>query len=575
MIFNFIKNMKFNFVTRIFHEIDIFGKEPQFYYKSKEKKKSNIGSIFTLLFGAIYFGLLAYKLTRMIRNQDGVFTDTNINPETPDSILLSNEIFYLGFAIEDPVTYDTILNERIYYPKAFFKRGSRKGEEWIWEVKEVELEICKLEKFGSRYKKIFANKHLDVHYCFKNMDYLLEGHFSYDLYSMLYISLYPCKNTTENNNHCLPLEEIDYYLKGTFVTLEFEDILLTPNDYKSPIKGRTQDIYTTVGKKLFKELHIFFKITNIETDLDFIGINEIENIKTEKYLKYDSYSQMTKLLETNIYETGESFCDITLKLSDLVFYQRRTYTKLLNILGDVGGVMEIFNMIFRFLISFAVDILYETAIINKLFNFELDQTKIKFKKEILNKNININKNEEDKKSSSQMLAKIDGEKDLNNKEKKNAIQNRKSNLKKSKSLRLKNNLFKKRNKGINNNMISSSKAVTLVSENTKNENPDENNASNKCLIKKIKHNKCYLYWCCLCFSCRKNKETIIMDKGMDIIKQHLDIISIFKNMYHDNKQVKIKEDDDLPSINMSIFLKKDENEEEKEEEKEKEKEKEL
>ena len=39
-----------------------------------------------------------------------------------------------------------------------------------------------------------------------------------------------------------------------------------------------------------------------------------------------------------------------------------------------------------------------------------------------------------------------------------------------------------------------------------------------------------------------------------------------------NKQVKIKEDDDLPSINMSIFLKKDENEEEKEEEKEKEKE---
>ena len=57
---------------------------------------------------------------------------------------------------------------------------------------------------------------------------------------------------------------------------------------------------------------------------------------------------------------------------------------------------------------------------------------------------------------------------------------------------------------------------------------------------------------------------------MDIIKQHLDIISIFKNMYHDNKQVKVKENDDLPSINMSIFLKKDENEEEKEEEKEKE-----
>ena len=556
-----------NIIARIFHQIDIFGKEPQFYYKKKEKKKSNIGSIFTILYAIIYLGLLAYKVIRMITNQDGIFTDTNINPEKPDSILLTNEIFYLAFAIEDPITYDTILDERIYYPKAFFKKGVREGEEWIWDVKEVELERCKLEKFGSKYKEIFSKKHLNLHYCFKDMNYLLEGHFSYDLYSMLYVSLYPCKNTTENNNHCLPLEEIDYYLKGTFVTLEMEDIILSPDDYKSPIKGRNQDIYTTVGKKLFKELHIFFKITNIVTDLDFIGINEIENIKTEKYLKYDSYSQMTKLLETNIYETGESFCDITIKLSDLVFYQRRTYTKLLNILGDVGGVMEIFNMIFRFLISFAVDILYETAIINKLFNFELEQTKISFKKEILNKNININQIEEDKKSSSRILTKIDKEENLNTDDYNNALQKRKSNLKKSKSLRVKNNLYKKQNKGRNNyksNIITSSKTVTLVSENTKNENPENNNnTSNKNIVKKIKHNKCFLYCCCLCFSSRKNKEKIIMDKGMDIIKQHLDIISIFKNMYHDNKQVKVKENDDLPSINMSIFLKKDENEDEK------------
>ena len=115
---------------------------------------------------------------------------------------------------------------------------------------------------------------------------------------------------------------------------------------------------------------------------------------------------MTKLLETNIYETGESFCDITIKLSDLVFYQRRTYNNLITILGEVGGLMEIFNMIFRFLISFAVDILYETAIINKLFYFELSKAKIPLKKEI-DEDINIYniKNYEDKKSSSRYFDK--------------------------------------------------------------------------------------------------------------------------------------------------------------------------
>ena len=37
--------------------------------------------------------------------------------------------------------------------------------------------------------------------------------------------------------------------------MQFQDILLTPDDYDEPIKGRDQDLYTTVGKRLFKEFH--------------------------------------------------------------------------------------------------------------------------------------------------------------------------------------------------------------------------------------------------------------------------------------------------------------------------------
>ena len=258
----------------------------------------------------------------MIYHVDGEFTDSNINPEKPESIHLTNENFYLGFAIENPETYDTILDETIYYPKAYFKKAERYNGNWNWANKTLELEPSKLDKFGSKYKQIFARKYLGLHYCFKEMNETLEGHFSYDKYSFFFISLFPCKNSTKNNNTCKPIEEIDKYLKGTFFTMQFQDILLTPNNYSDPIKGRDQDLYTTVGKRLFKEFHVFFKITNIETDLDFIGIDEIPKIKNEKYIKYDSFNQMTKLLDKDVYETGESFCDITLKLSDLVFYQK-------------------------------------------------------------------------------------------------------------------------------------------------------------------------------------------------------------------------------------------------------------
>ena len=501
------------------NKLDLFGKDPQFYYNKKEKKNTNIGFVFSLLYFGIYIGYLIYKLLKMINYVNGEFTDSNINPENPDSINLTNENFYLGFAIEDPITYDTILDETIYYPKAYFKKGTREGKEWEWDVKELELEPCKLEKFGSKYQEIFSRKYLGLHYCFKEMNETLEGHFSYDMYSMFYISLFPCKNSTENNNHCKPLEEIDYYLKGTFVTMQFEDILLTPNNYDEPIKGRDQDLYTTVGKKLFKELYLYFKIINIETDLDFIGIDEIKKVKNEKYIKYDSYSQMTKLLDQDVYETGESFCDITLKLSDLVFYQKRTYTKLLDILGDVGGLMEILNTIFGWIISFPVDILYETSLVNKLFEFEIYRNKKNKLKRVVTINIkNYQPNNSHKENFRQKPEKILINNFINGGiSSKDQIEN---------GMPHRDVNYDNQNYEINNK-----NDRKQINHNNEEQKQEKN-------IKQIKHNKFCLYFCFLFYSNRKIKPNILIEKGMELIKKDLDVSIIFKKLYQqkDNEE---------------------------------------
>ena len=42
--------------------------------------------------------------------------------------------------------------------------------------------------------------------------------------------------------------------------MEFEDVELTPQNYSNPVRPRNQDIYFTVSKKLFQEVHIFFKL---------------------------------------------------------------------------------------------------------------------------------------------------------------------------------------------------------------------------------------------------------------------------------------------------------------------------
>ena len=168
------------------------------------------------------------------------------------------------------------------------------------------------------------------------MNEKLEGHFSYDLYSFFFISFYPCKNTIENNNKCKPKEQMDYYLKSSFVTFQMQDVEMTPQNYSSPLLHRNKDVYTTVGKQLFKDIHVFFQIVNLETDVDIFGFENFKKVEKETFLKYDYTSIMSNIVENDIYETGESICDITLKLSDKVLTEKRTYTKLVEIISNIG-----------------------------------------------------------------------------------------------------------------------------------------------------------------------------------------------------------------------------------------------
>ena len=319
---------------------DLFGKEPDLYYKGKYKKTSWIGRSFTKLFLLLYISFLIYKIIRLLKKTDIEFYDTFTYSSEPPKIKITKENFYGGFALEDPKTFDVFIDESIYIPKAYFRKAEKIGDKYQWNTIDLELERCKIEKFGSLFQERFKTKRLNNLYCFKNMDFILEGHFTYELYSFFYIQFFPCVNSTEGKK-CKPLEIIDYYLKNTFVSFQWQDIKLTPKNYSYPIMARDADIYAIVGKKMFQEIHAYFQIVNIETDLDFIGFDEFENIKTDTYLKFDELIIMNNIIENNIYKTGESFCDFSLKLSENIRVERRTYSKLITILGEVGGLMQV------------------------------------------------------------------------------------------------------------------------------------------------------------------------------------------------------------------------------------------
>ena len=65
------------------------------------------------------------------------------------------------------------------------------------------------------------------------------------------------------------------------------DVDLTPQDYKNPIKHRLKEVSLIVESNMYMEVHSYWRVINIETDEDIFGLGTSNNIRKEKYLKYD------------------------------------------------------------------------------------------------------------------------------------------------------------------------------------------------------------------------------------------------------------------------------------------------
>lgn len=567
--------LKYNINFRFMHEIDMYARRLELYYNGKPKKTSWIGIIFTMLYVASFLTFFMYKLMRMIKRRDGKYYDTFSYAGQPPYIQVSNENFYGGFGLEMPGTYDSFIDEQVYYPRAYYKIAQRSGDNWNWTIKEMELERCQLEKFGSYHREKFKTKPLNELYCFKHINETLYGHYSYDNYSFFYISFFPCTNSTKNNNKCKPVEVIDYYLKGSFLSFQMQDVEMTPQHYDSPALPRIKDIYIKIGNKLFQEVHAFFQIVNVETDIDILGFNDFQNFKSEQYLKYESVSIMSNLIENNLYETGESFCNITFKLSDKVLTQRRTYTKLVEILGNIGGVMQFLFTLLRIISSFSTKILYELSLVNNLFEFNLDKKAILInnkEKKYIKKNhfsftkkpkifipmkpvikaiaqnaiLNINENKKTNQTKNKTNEEI-----LDKSRKSNDSFINKTPDKKSERIgkigysakpayynalrKFVNNKVK--NKSIDNNLYDKSD-INIFNFNMNNINYNENDETvkeNRRIITNIKLNRACVYFCFFYVKKRKNLQNILLKEGIKLIIEKLDLLNLFRTLFRDEK----------------------------------------
>ena len=553
-------NIDFQFLS----EFDLFGKEPELYFKGKPQRTSKLGKFLTYLYIAVYVAFFVYKIVRMLQKVDITFFETYAYSGIP-SIKLTNDLFYGGFSLNG------IIDPTIYFPVVYYYEGQRENGVMKWKepYEMMELEICQLEKFGEKYRDIFKNKDLEHSYCLKDVDKItLEGYSHLDSFKYLHVLFIPCVGYAPTGQQCRSEAEIrEIFKNGAQIAFNIEDIELTPHLYDTPSHPLEKDITGPAFLTLYQQIYTYLQIVILETDQDVIGFEGLSNKpETQQFLKYDeSWIIAAPSPHTYGLQAGQPMAEVTVQLSAKVLTQKRKNTKLIEVLGDVGGLMEVVSSLFTILSTVITDILYDKALVNNLFSFDLDKKVIKIKTKknktpndnmeldgnptIYNKKTimnNISLGENDKKDGNGLpneeeIKNFDTSINIKKKKKKKIKIKQKATIASSLSRNdemtnknLEEDQLKNQNE---NNIYNIQKDVNMF--NIKSEDKivnkeTEKNAESRRIIDRIKLNCCCLYfWFCFARK-KKNIQNILLDEGMDIIVENLDIMNIFKKIYNMN-----------------------------------------
>ena len=556
-------NIENDFLT----DFDLFGKLPELYYKGKSKKSSILGIVLTVIYIVLYIAFLIYKLVRMFKRVDVTFYDSYTFKGLP-SIKLTNNEFYGGFAMGG------IVDKKMYYLTVDYVSKVKVNGAWQNTTKRLDTEVCKLEWFGSEYQEIFADQPLHKYYCIKDVSgMVLEGYSNLERFSYFHVKFYPCVGKTEEGDECHPYDLRKQFFTQNIVELKFQDNELNPEDYKTPVIRRELDMNSPVFLGLYQLVYSYIQIVNIETDEDITGLNFFtDTIRKEQYTKYEnSFIMPSPIIPvplpcTDILsEKGCPVAEFTLQLAAKVLTQKRQYTQLIDVLGDVGGLMEILYTVLNIISSLVTEVLYDRSLVNSLFSFDLNKRYVVFNHA---KSKRKDSNENNRVKDIQKVGTIDlrqkiqelesnknieiyakensGEQTIIPKTKVSSTRKKivkKKRTQKSSTLRspqnshnpLKEQISHNENVQINDNKLSIEENRNMVNNiyNVNNEHLGTMN-DNITTSEKDLTNVYINDWLICCFWCsnrKKNINKILFEEGSRIVTKRLDILAMFDHFY--------------------------------------------
>lgn len=323
----------FSYIKRKILDLDLMTNSPQLRVEGKRSYQTTIGGIINLLLiiatlvGIIYFGQELWN-----KSEPMVVVSSMESQEVgPFKFGLDGFMVFIGLEFPN-LTYFT--DPRIATINAtlevneFLENGGQK-----YTVTPIEYDVC------SKYHKqeeIPDQNSVDVNYffCIKPSNITISGYWGAPRTDLMRFVINMCVNSTNNNNHCYPEEEIKSYVQGGLLSMFTTNSFLNLNNPDTPVELKLQNWFTSLSLDFTLSYYYKFSEMRFLDDHGFL----LQSIKETKFPYFTNpnilyYVNRGSLLG-EVWVLGEKYGQ---KIT-------RAYVKIQDVLMRIGGLLKAFTI---------------------------------------------------------------------------------------------------------------------------------------------------------------------------------------------------------------------------------------
>ena len=402
-----------SFLRKLIELIDLYGLSVPLRYQQKSKFTTIVGFILSLLTILSIFTVLMIFIVDIFNHKGFSIVQNSEQIYGKKQVDFSKVPILIGFINDsgrpvkiEPQYLRIILDRNDHYPEINLEGVMTLRR----ESTSIKLEYCDLNKHFDNDTEIIdmiKDYEYDKYLCpIPGQNLSIAGRFGDSIhgYDMLEIHLIKCENITSDDN-CASVEDMEHFYKNSYMSIIYLSEAVDHYDVYHPIrKSFRSEVFLVVSNSV-KRYYYYFSPGTYTSDRGYLFTNE----QVFNYAEYQTTVIDFVDEEDQSYYSGETLVEVAFSCMDRYVHYERTYDKLQDCFGNIGGWIRIILTVCQFISDYFSEKIYLIEIINTIFptsNLDLKiNNNIKIKDKERNNNFAISEGSKSKVSTNPFISK--------------------------------------------------------------------------------------------------------------------------------------------------------------------------